>query len=122
MKIPLKNYWALLHTYLRPQWRQMALLAVLLAFKIALRLINPQIMRTFLDQAMAGAPLAQLLREGAAFFIIAGLTQLLTVANLYMSENVAWTATNALRLDLLRHCLGLDMRFHKAHRLFQENN
>ena len=41
--------------------------------------------------------------------------QLLTVAATYMSENVGWTATNALRADLLAHCLGLDMAFHKAH-------
>ncbi len=33
----------------------------------------------------------------------------------YVSENVAWMATNHLRTDLVAHCLGLDMAFHKAH-------
>jgi ABC-type multidrug transport system fused ATPase/permease subunit len=33
----------------------------------------------------------------------------------YLGQNVAWTATNALRLDLTLHCLRLDMPFHKAH-------
>ncbi len=116
MKIPLRKYWRLLHTYLRPQGRRIALLALLIGAKIVLRLLNPQIMRAFLDQAFAGAPISTLVREGAAFFAIAALTQALTVANLYTSEMVAWSATNALRLDLLRHCLHLDLSFHKAHK------
>ena len=115
MKIPIKNYWTLLHTYLRPQWPRIVGLGLLLILKIALRLINPQIMRSFLDQALAGAPVTTLVRDGAAFFAIAAVTQAVTVANLYASESVAWTATNALRLDLLRHLLSLDMNFHKAH-------
>ena len=116
MKIPLRKYWRLLHTYLRPQGRRIAFLALLVGAKIVLRLLNPQIMRAFLDQAFAGAPLSTLVREGAAFFAIAALTQGLTIANLYTSEKVAWSATNALRLDLLRHCLHLDLSFHKAHK------
>ncbi len=116
MKIPIKRYWHLLHTYLRPQRRRMVLLAVLLALKIASRLVNPQIIRIFLDQAMAGAATPVLLRQAVLFFAIAAATQVLTVVSVSVGETVAWTATNALRLDLLRHCLGLDMAFHKAHR------
>jgi ATP-binding cassette, subfamily B, bacterial len=115
MKLPIKRYWTLLHTYLQPQRRRMLLLGVLLALKIASRLINPQIVRTFLDQAMAGAPTPFLLRQGALFLAIAAVTQVLTVISVTVGETVAWTATNALRLDLLRHCLKLDMTFHKAH-------
>jgi ATP-binding cassette subfamily B protein len=116
MKIPIKQYWSLLHTYLRPQKGRLAILGGLLLLKIALRLINPQIVQRFLDQAFAGATTATLLRHGALFFAIAAATQVLTVVNVYVSETVAWTATNALRLDLLRHILKLDMSFHKAHR------
>ena len=29
-----------------------------------------------------------------------------------MGENVAWTATNALREEMARHCLNLDMSYH----------
>ena len=116
MKIPIKQYWSLLHTYLRPQKGRLTALGGLLILKIALRLINPQIVQRFLDQAFAGAPTAALLRQGALFFAIAAVTQILTVVNVYVSETVAWTATNALRLDLLRHILRLDMSFHKAHR------
>jgi ABC-type multidrug transport system fused ATPase/permease subunit len=37
-----------------------------------------------------------------------------SVATVYLSESVAWTATNQMRTDLLAHCLSLDMGFHKA--------
>ena len=30
----------------------------------------------------------------------------------YFSEDVGWSSTNALRVDLARHCLQLDMEFH----------
>ena len=30
----------------------------------------------------------------------------------YAGEDVAWTATNDMRIDLARHCLRLDMSFH----------
>ena len=39
----------------------------------------------------------------------------LEVLALYTSEQVAWTATNALRADLAAHLLRLDLGFHKAH-------
>jgi ABC-type multidrug transport system fused ATPase/permease subunit len=38
-----------------------------------------------------------------------------TVLASYIGENVAWTATNALRIDLAAHCLNLDLSFHNAH-------
>jgi len=113
--LPIRRYWKLLRTYLEPQWRRVALLALLLSGKIAARLINPQIIRAFLDNALAGAPLESLLRDGALFMLIAAATQCLTVANLYVSESVAWTATNGLRRDVFRHLLGLDLAFHKGH-------
>lgn len=116
MRIPIKEYWSLLHTYLRPQKRHLAVLGGLLILKIVLHLINPQIIQRFLDQAFAGVPTVTLLRHGVLFLVIAAATQILTVVNVYVSETVAWNATNALRLDLLHHILGLDMSFHKAHR------
>jgi ATP-binding cassette, subfamily B, bacterial len=115
MKIPLRKYWTLLRTYLPSQWPRMAILALLLALGIVLRLYNPRIIALFIDQAFTGAPLKSLLTHGATYFAIAAAIQVLVVINVYISEHVAWTATNALRLDLLRHLLALDMPFHKAH-------
>jgi ABC-type multidrug transport system fused ATPase/permease subunit len=43
------------------------------------------------------------------------MLQIVSVAETALAENIGWTATNALRVDLALHCLQLDMTFHKEH-------
>jgi len=112
--IPLKQYWELLYKYLRPQWKISLILAVLLLSNIALQLVNPQIIRGFLDAAQAGAATEVLIKAALLFLGLAIIQQILMVLASYVSENVAWTATNALRVDLTQHCLDLDLSFHNA--------
>ena len=47
-----------------------------------------------------------------AFIGIALIQQVVGVSATYVGENVAWTATNALRAEMARHCLNLDMSYH----------
>jgi ATP-binding cassette, subfamily B, bacterial len=115
MNASLTRHRNLLLGYLRPQWPQVVLLAVLLLSGIGLELLNPQILRSFIDTAAQGGALEQLTRAALLFIGVALVQQLVTVVATYMSQSVGWTATNALRADLLAHCLGLDMTFHKAH-------
>jgi ATP-binding cassette subfamily B protein/ATP-binding cassette subfamily C protein len=115
MKIPIKQYWTLLSQYLWPQQWRVSLLAVAILAHITLRLLNPQITRRFIDGAIAGEAVAVLLNTAVLFLLIALISQALSIANTYLGENVAWVATNALRLDLLLHCLQLDQSFHKQH-------
>ena len=115
MKLPLKQYWALLKQYLKPQWRLAVLLAVLLLTHIGLQLVNPQVMRFFIDTAVSQGPLSTLINAALLFLGVAIINQILSVSNTYLGEQVAWTATNALRLDLLRHIMQLDRSFHKQH-------
>ncbi len=114
MLTQLKNYWNLLVVHLRPERRRVIVLAVLLLASIALQLINPQILRYFIDAAQGQANTNTLLLAACLFIAIALVTQLLSVGASYVSENVAWSATNQLRSDLTMHCLRLDMTFHKA--------
>ena len=82
---------------------------------IGVQIINPLIMRNFIDLARAGGELV-LLRNMALLFIgFAVGHQLIGVLSVYIAENLGWAATNDLRLDLARYCLGLDMSFHTAH-------
>jgi len=113
MGVPIKQYYQLLRRYLQPQRKWVLLLTVFVLTTIGLRLANPQILRTFIDAAIAGRDQAVLIRCAVLFFGIAILTQGLAVAATYVGETVAWTATNALRLDLLDHALRLDATFHK---------
>ena len=109
------TYWSFLATYLGPQRRRVAGLALLLLVSIGLQLISPQIIRYFIDAARAGVADAALLLA-AGLFIAAGLAQRVAAFGaLYAGERIGWAATNRLRRDLTRHCLRLDMDFHKTH-------
>jgi ABC-type multidrug transport system fused ATPase/permease subunit len=112
MNIPLKRYWDLLADYIKPQKGRFSLLAVLLLSSIGLQILNPQIMRYFIDAATLGQATEKLAIAALAFIGIALFQQVVGVSATYVGENVAWTATNALRAELARHCLNLDMGFH----------
>ncbi len=114
MGMPLKRYWNLLVSYLKPQWSWVLLLAVLILGNLGLQLVSPQIVRHFIDAARAGRALDDLTAVALLFLAVAVLSQALSIFASYLGQNVAWTATNALRLDLTLHCLRLDMSFHKA--------
>jgi ATP-binding cassette subfamily B protein len=111
----LQRYRDLLGRYLGPQWPRVTLLAALLLSAIGLQLANPQIMRFFIDTAQAGGAAETLFKAALLFIGVALVQQVLSVLATYFSEDVAWRATNALRADLVEHCLKLDMSFHNAH-------
>jgi ATP-binding cassette, subfamily B, bacterial len=115
VKVPLGQYWALFAVYLRPLWRRVTLLAILLFAGIALQLVNPQIVRFFIDSAESGASLHTLTSAALIFIGVVLLGQVMTISETYLSESVAWRATNHLRRDLAAHCLRLDMSFHNVH-------
>jgi ATP-binding cassette subfamily B protein len=112
MNIPLKRYWDLLIVHLRVQKGRFVLLTVFLFASISLQVINPQIMRYFIDAATSGEKHDELVFVALAFMGVALLQQVVAVGATYVGENVAWTATNALRAELAAHCLRLDMSFH----------
>ena len=115
MSIPLKQYWDFLANYLKPQSVKVLLLTLLLFGSIGLQLINPQILRYFIDSALEGVDL-QTLTVAALFFLgVAIAKYVVNVGASYLSEDVGWTATNALRANLALHCLRLDMSFHNSH-------
>lgn len=115
LKFTDQQYWSLLRKYIQPQWRIALTLASLLLTDIFLRLINPQIVRGFIDLAQIGSAPEKLLRSALLFLGLALCQQGVSVAASYVGEIVAWTATNALRVDLALHCLGLDLSFHNNH-------
>jgi len=105
----------LLATYLRPEWPRAVLLGLLLFAGIGLQLANPQIVRTFIDQARAGQPFERLVWIALLFIGVALLTQAVAIAETYVAENLGWRTTNALRADLAHHVLELDASFHAEH-------
>lgn len=120
MTLPLKSYFELLSTYLQPQRTKVLWMALLLLVYIVLQLINPQIVRFFIDTALddsgiTGEGLPVLIRAALVYLAFALGGQLFAVGATYCAEQVAWTATNQLRTDLVDHCLRLDLSFYKDH-------
>lgn len=110
----LRDYWTLLSTYLKPQRSYVFVLAAVLMISIILQLLTPRVLRDFIDLALSGAAYARLAQTATLFFGMILLTQLVSTGATYLSESVAWTATNFLRVDLAEHCLRLDMAFHQS--------
>jgi ABC-type multidrug transport system fused ATPase/permease subunit len=106
-------YLQILGRYLYPLSGRVSLLAVCLAGSIGLQLYIPQIIRSFIDLAASGTHTEQMTRLALAYLSLAVANQLLSAASTYLSADVGWVATNALRADLFRHALWLDMRYHK---------
>jgi ABC-type multidrug transport system fused ATPase/permease subunit len=103
----------ILGPYLQAQRARVWLLALLVFAGIGAYLVNPQIIRRFIDQAQTGQPLATLLGAAGLYFAVALVQQGIIVLTAWVGEQVSWQTTNALRADLVHHCLRLDMSFHK---------
>lgn len=115
MKVSVKRYLNLFSKYLKPQLPQIIILALLLGISVGINLFNPQILRKFIDMAKDGDSSRSLTIAALIFIGAAVLQQLIVIATTYVSQNVGWATTNSLRADLVRHCLNLDMSFHKSH-------
>jgi ATP-binding cassette subfamily B protein len=110
----ISHYKIMLSRYLLPRKKSLFALALLLFSSIGLQLINPQIIRYFIDTAQSDKALQPLYYAAALFIGFSLIQQLISVIATYVSENLAWRATNQLRGDLAEHCLKLDMSFHKS--------
>ena len=105
----------MLRHYLRRRRGRVALLGVLLLASSGAQSLNPLVVRHVLDAALAGAALDTLVLWALAFIASATAAQAISVLATYLSVRIGWQATNALRVDLLRHTVALDQRFHNAH-------
>ena len=133
-RVPLKQYIPLLVHYLKPLWFRVTLLAVFMFSGIGLSLLNPQIMRYFIDAATdasrfqgqqipwfiryfidtteASDTLRNLFIAGGLFLAVAIFGQIIVLISSYLGQDVGWRATNRMRENLAFHCLNLDMSFH----------
>lgn len=115
MKENIKKYTGLLSKYLKSCKLQLLFLFLIMGGSIIIQLLNPQIIRYFIDGIEKKRPMETLFLAAGLFIISALIQQVLAVASTFFSQNIGWKATNSLRLDLVKHCLGLDMTFFKEH-------
>ncbi len=114
-RVPLRHYATLLIHYLRPYWKRVVFLGVFMFTGIGLNLLNPQIIRYFIDTAQADGAVQNLVWAGIAFLAIGIIRQGVQIVSSYLGQDVGWRATNQMRNTLAHHCLNLDMGFHHAH-------
>ncbi|HYF77960.1 MAG TPA: ABC transporter ATP-binding protein [Symbiobacteriaceae bacterium] len=115
----MQTYGGFLRRYLAPQAGAVVTMAVLLLGSIGLQLAGPQVIRRFIEvgqaagEGVAAVKLPLLIRWAIFFMAVSVAARAVRAMAAYWSERVAWTATNALRIDLLDHLLRLDLAFHK---------
>ena len=98
--------------YLSPHMGKLAGLMVLVLASTGLQLINPQIVRLFIDSTSEMRSTSALIVIALAYIAVAIAAQGASIAATYLGEKVAWKSTNALRGDMVAHALRLDMTFH----------
>ena len=115
MKPSLALYRPFLTRYLAHCRGQVALLGTMLLAHTVASVYAPQLLRGFIDGVVAGRAAEQLAAIAALFLALAAGRQVSRGLTAYFSESVAWSATNRLRSDLLRHTVGLDLSFVNRH-------
>ncbi len=115
MNVPFRKYWLLQKKYMAPYKRQIVMLTILLLSNIFLRIINPRIIKFYIDSVSTETGTTLLYQAAILFLTIALAQQVLVVFSVFISQNLAWGSTNSLRSDLFRHSMDLDMTFHNKH-------
>lgn len=110
-----ESHWRAIGTLLRPEARRYAALGLLVALGAALPVAGPLILGRLVDAAAEGAELGRLTRLVAVFLVLAVAAQVVQVIIAWVATKVAWTTSNRLRVDLVRHVIGLDRSFHTRH-------
>lgn len=101
--------------YFLRQWPSMIGLALFLLLTVGLQLGTPLILREFLDAIAQQAAWETIFRFAIFYIVAAFALRGVRVGEHYLADLVAWRATNALRVNLVRHCLSLDLSFHLTH-------
>ncbi|GAA4908905.1 ATP-binding cassette subfamily B protein [Stackebrandtia albiflava] len=79
------------------------------------QLTGPGIQGRFVDTVLASGTPAVLAALGAGYIGVAALSALGRIAVQWVGGRLAWRAGNALRQDLLAHCLDQDLSFYDTH-------
>lgn len=104
-----------LRRYLAARPGKLAVLAAGTLVNVVLTTATPLLLGRFIDGAVAGQRGERLLWNAALFVGLTILNQLVLAIAGYFGEDIAWAATNLLRVDLTHHCLEQDLDFHLAH-------
>ncbi|NHJ86523.1 MAG: ABC transporter ATP-binding protein [Asgard group archaeon] len=104
---------SMLKKYLKPYIWQVIILTLILITYNAIQIFNPQILRFYIESATGDEyNLTSILIAAIIYIALSLVFRGLYILVQYISQNLAWSTTNDLRMDLTRHCINLDMTFH----------
>ncbi|HUU77145.1 MAG TPA: ABC transporter ATP-binding protein [candidate division Zixibacteria bacterium] len=102
---------------MRPYVKQVLILSFFLVLYNVIQIINPQIIRYYIDAVFEPTLNTRTILYAALLYIGMNLIlRAIMILNEYLSNNLAWATTNDLRIDTTRHCINLDMTFHNKHK------
>ncbi len=85
---------------------------VLITSGVALELWVPQLLANFIDLALAGNPLSELIRIGVIFLGAGIAHHVIHAASRYFGAKIGWSVANDIRLDAAEHVVSLDLDYH----------
>ncbi len=100
--------------YLAPRRGWVLLLLALTLCNAGTQLTLPRLTASFIDGAAARQPLADMSAIAFTFLGVALTGQICAALGHYAATDLGMRATNALRSDVLRHVLSLDIGWHNA--------
>ena len=103
--------WHLFRRYLGRQAVSVSTMALFLCLATGLTVLGPLIMGRFVDRLTAHGSAQELARLAYLYLVVAGVAGGVRIVAGYLTEAVAWRATNALREDLTAHLLRLPLGF-----------
>ena len=90
-------------------------MGIVLLVHTILSIYGPQLLRDFID-GVANNASTKVLAVIAVLYLVVHLGRIAGEGlTTYLGENVAWAATNNIRVDLLVHAITLDMEFFNSH-------
>ncbi len=97
--------------YLAAEWKKMIALSILLLTGTLIQLANPQLLKLFINHSMHESGYQSILIP-LMFILLSIATHLFSLGASYLGLFIGLKATNALKVDLLRHSLSLKMSFY----------
>lgn len=105
--------WQLYKKIIKGEKKSVIILLIFLVFGgIGLQIVIPQLLRNYIDSAKDGSPISTLIGVAVAILCFTLLHQGMKLVLTIVSENVGWRATNRLRIELMEHCLHLDLSYY----------
>lgn len=92
------------------------MIALLIFINVGIKVINPQIIRYYLDSVQSVTDLSVITNAALLFIGMAIIQEIIYIVNVYFSVDLAWITTNNLRFDLFKHTSNLDMTFHNQYK------